>query len=232
MKTSVRFIVVVVVIGALVGGLVVADQLLRSHVERQISAQVADEFGGVVSTELGGWPFIVARLSNRLADARVNIHDAAVSVADRQATIDNVNLTAVGISPLDDLPAARADRLDAQVSIDWQQLTLLLGFPVGYAGDARVAARTSVEVFGVVAVAELQAEITVDPTGRLQLHDPSATAAGVELPGEIVRLAVNNLAPDLQLPTFTGLSYQQLTLGEAGISTTLTGTEVALSGLR
>ena len=71
MRSSRRGLIVIVVVAALVAGMVFVDQFIRNRVERSISQTVATEFGGQVTTELGGWPFLASQLTNRIEDARI-----------------------------------------------------------------------------------------------------------------------------------------------------------------
>lgn len=231
MKPLGRVLLVLGLVGALVAGLVYADDVLRRRTEARISEQLAGQFGAQVSTELGGWPFAAVWLSNRLPDARITLDRAEVMVEERSAIIERIELTAVGLSPVDDLEQARAERLDARVQMTWQDLTLLLGFPVSHVQGDRVSARTSIEFLGVVAVAELQAELGVQPDGRLTLTGASASAAGIEVPSELVQLAVDRLAPTMQLPQFHSVDYERLELDQAGITAVLHGTDVPISQL-
>lgn len=231
MRFSRRGLIVIVVVAALVAGMVFVDQFIRNRVERSISQTVATEFGGQVTTELGGWPFLASQLTNRIEDARITVLDVTLPVEDRWATIDRAELTVVGLSPINDLEHARVERLDARVLMSWGHLTTLLGFPVGHVEGDRISARTSVEVFGVVAVAELQAVLSVEPDGRLVLSDATATAAGVDLPRQLVQPVVDLLAPTMQLPQLNGLSYQGLEIDSTGIAALLYGTDVGLNEL-
>lgn len=232
MKSAGRALLVLVLLGALIGGLIFADHRLRVSTEQRISEQLVGQFGGEAVTELGGWPFVAARFTNRLPDASITLRGAEVMVDDRAATLELAELTAVGLSPVDDIEALRAERVDARVQMTWQELTLLVGFPVSHVHGQRVSARTSIEVMGVVAVAELQAELSVEPDGRLLLSDASASAAGIEVPGDLVQLAVDQLAPTMQLPQFDNMTYERLEMDQTGITAVVHGTDVALSALR
>lgn len=226
-----RVLGVLLVAVSLVAGLVFVDHAVRRRAEQRISETVAAQFGGQVSTELGGWPFLLSQVTNRVEDARITVDQVTVPVEDRFATIEHIDLTAVGLAPIDDFDQTRAERLDASALVTWGELTTLLGFPISHVEGDRVSARVSVEVFGVVAVAELQAELGVQPDGRLVLSNATATAAGAELPQQIVGPAVDMLAPKMQLPSLTGLSYQGLEVNSSGIAALLSGADVQLSEL-
>lgn len=232
MRTLGRALLIAVILGALVAALILADQAVRRRAERQVSAAIVEQFGGEVVTELGGWPFSLTLLTNRLEDARITVTNASVAVGDRQATIDRAEFTAVGLTPVDDLARARAERVDAEVHLTWGQLTTLVGFPVSHAGGDRISARTSVEVFGVVAVIELRAGLSIAPDGKLALREPTASAVGIDLPRQVIQFAVDALAPQLALPVLNGLSYEGLAIGPDGIGARLHGTDVAIGELR
>lgn len=135
-----------------------------------------------------------------------------------------------GLSPIDDLGRANAERLDATASITWNQLSVLLGFPISRVHDDRISAKTSVEIMQRVIPIELQAELSLQADGALVLDNPSVALADytLPLPSTIVQLALDQLAPDLQLPTPAGLSYQGLSIGADTISVRLTGQNVAV----
>ena len=80
-------------------------------------------------------------------------------------------------------------------------------------------------------MAELQAVLSVEPDGRLVLSDATATAAGVDLPRQLVQPVVDLLAPTMQLPQLSGLSYQGLEIDSTGIAALLYGTDVGLNEL-
>ena len=212
-------------------GLAVADEWIRRDAERQVSATLTAELGGQVSTELGGWPFVATRLTNRLTDARVTVTDATLPVGDRTAEVQTIKANATGLSPVDDPAAMRAEQLDAQIVMTWRQLTTLVGFPVGHVRADRVSARASVEVFGVVAVIELQADLSVGSDGSLLLENPTASAAGVAVPDMIVQLAVDSMAPELRLPSVAGMSYEGITTDSEGLVARLHGTDVLVNQL-
>lgn len=226
-----RTLLIVGIIGGLLLGLVLADQMIRRRVERQVSEVIVAELGGEVTTEIGGWPFSAAWVTDRVADVRITVKKAHVSVGERSGIIESAELTAVGLSPVKDLTRARAERLDARVRITWGQLTTLLGIVVSQVEGDRVSARTSVELFGVVGVIEVQAGLGVKPDGTLILSDPSASAAGIGLPKAVVQLAVDSIAGQLRLPTLTGLFYEGLEIGPDGVAARLHGTDVALAEL-
>jgi len=226
-----RVLGVVLLLVGLVAALVVVDHLVRRRVEQRISETVAAQFGGEVTTELGGWPFLASQLTGRVEDARITIDRVTVPVQDRFATIEHIDLTAVGLAPIDDFDQTRAERLDARALMTWGELSTLLGFPISHVEGDRISARTSIEALGVVAVAELQADLGVQPDGRLVLSNATASAAGARLPQQVVQPAVELLAPTMQLPQFEGLSYQGLELDSSGIAALLNGADVQLSAI-
>lgn len=231
MRTGRRWVWVIAILGLVVAGLLVADHLVRRDIERRVSEAVVAELGGEVTTRLGGWPFLMGLAANRLESAHITVTNATVDVGERQGTIERAELTIAGLSPVRDLDQARAEQLDARVQMTWGQLTTLVGFPVSHVQGDRISARTSVEVFGVVAVIELQSEVSVDPGGQLVLRDPTASAVGVDLPRQVVQFAVDLVAPQLKLPVFAGLTYEGLDMGPDGIAARLHGTDVAIAGL-
>lgn len=91
---------------------------------------------------------------------------------------------------------------------------MLLGFPISRVHDDRISAKTSVEIMQRVIPIELQAELSLQADGALVLDNPSVALADytLPLPSTIVQLALDQLAPDLQLPA-AGLSYQGLSIG-------------------
>ena len=227
MKRSwIAVVVVVALAAAVIGG----DQLLRIHVESQIGQQIESQHGGAADVRLGGWPFALVGLTKRLPDDLVCVVDAEFANEARKATVERVDIAVTGLSPIDDLGRANAERLDATASITWNQLSVLLGFPISRVHDDRISAKTSVEIMQRVIPIELQAELSLQADGALVLDNPSVALADytLPLPSTIVQLALDQLAPDLQLPTPAGLSYQGLSIGADTISVRLTGQNVAV----
>nr|WP_300151245.1 DUF2993 domain-containing protein [Propionicimonas sp.] len=222
--------IAVVAVLALAVAIIGGDQLLRIHVENEITQQIESQHGGDARVRLGGWPFALAGLTKRLPDAQVSVVDAEVANEDRKATVERVDIAVTGLSPINDLGQASVEQLDATASITWNQLSVLLGFPISRVQGDRVSAKTSVEVLQRVIPIELQAELSLQADGALVLSDPSVALADytLPLPSTVVQLALDQLAPDLQLPTPAGLSYQGLSIGQDTISVRLTGQNVAV----
>lgn len=232
MRTLGRWLLAILVVVGLGAALVFADQSVRRDAESRVSTAIADQFGGEVTTELGGWPFMFSQIVDKITDARILVTGATVPVGDQQAELSRVELWVVNVEPASELSLARAERLDAQVTVDWEQLTLLAGFPIVHAGDDRIAGKLGIEILGVVGVAELEARLSVEADGTLVLSEPSATAAGVPIPDDVVGFALDKFAPQFKLPEIKGLAYEGLDITDAGITARLHGTDVALYGLR
>ncbi len=178
MKRSwIAVVVVVALAAAVIGG----DQLLRIHVESQIGQQIESQHGGAADVRLGGWPFALVGLTKRLPDAQVSVVDAEVANEARKATVERVDIAVTGLSPIDDLGRANAERLDATASITWNQLSVLLGFPISRVHDDRISAKTSVEIMQRVIPIELQAELSLQADGALVLDNPSVALADYTL---------------------------------------------------
>ncbi len=232
MRGLLRSLVTLLVVAAVVIGLFIADEWSRDQAERRITEMVAASVeGGSVTTEVGGWPFLVARLANRMDEVSVTLTDATFTMGEIRGVVDRVDVIARGVSPIDDPTQAVAGSLDANITLGWDRLGALLGFPVERIGPDRIAVRTSLTVLGVSAEILVEANVAIQPDGTLQLSEPSATAAGVRLPDEVVQSALDRLVPQLRLPSVPGLEYAGLTLGTDVVTVQLSGQDVPLAAL-
>lgn len=223
-------VVVVVVVAALIGG----DQIARIYTQQRIANQIESQYGGQADVRLGGWPFASILMTKRLADAQATMTGIEVSNEDKKATVESVDVSLTGLSPVDDLDEATAEHVDATATISWNQLSVLLGFPIRQVGDGRVEVKTSVQALQRVIPIVLEADLALQPDGTLVLSDPSISVADVDvpLPTTLLQLALEQLSPELKLPTPGGLSYQDLTLDADSVTIRLTGNDIAVAAFR
>lgn len=232
MRRLVRVLAILLVVAAVIGGLLVADTWSRDAAERRVTELVAAQLdGGTIDTRIGGWPFLLARFTNRMESVEVTISEAMFTAGEISGMVDQVTVLAREVGPSDDPAGTVAGDLDASVTLGWERLSSLLGVPIEWLDDDRLAARTTVSILGVDAEVVVQAAVLIEPDGTLLLSDPVATAAGVELPDELVQLALDHMAPRLRLPAVPDLAYDGLEVGESGVTVRLTGQDVPLAAL-
>ncbi len=166
MRGLLRSLVTLLVVAAVVIGLFIADEWSRDQAERRITEMVAASVeGGSVTTEVGGWPFLVARLANRMDEVSVTLTDATFTMGEIRGVVDRVDVIARGVSPIDDPTQAVAGSLDANITLGWDRLGALLGFPVERI-EARMDRCTSLTVLGVSAEILVEANVAINRTGR------------------------------------------------------------------
>ena len=223
-------LVLVIVLAAVAGG----DQIARVYLQNRTADEIEARYGGAADVRLGGWPFVLAALTRRLPDAHATITGAQVANEGKKATVEVIDVTIKGLSPITELDDATAEQVDATATISWNQLSVLLGFPIERAGDGRIEVRTSVQVLQRVIPLVLQTDLTLQSDGTLVLNNPGISVADFDLPlpSGILQLAIDQLTPDLKLPTPGGLSYQSLDIGQNSVTIQLTGQDIALSDFR
>lgn len=226
-----KTLMIIAVVAVLVISAVGVDNQMRGFSQNHMAQAIEERYGGQAEVKLGGWPFMLITLTHRLADTQLNLQGIEVADEDRKATIDSVQIDAAGVQPFDDLENATVEQLDATASINWNQLSVLLGFPVNYVDGNRISVGTSVEVAGRVVPIQLEADLALEQDGTLELNDPGLAVADtdVPLPESVLQLALDQVSPDLKLPDPGGISYQSLAIGADAATITVTGQNVALS---
>lgn len=225
-------LVAVLLLVALGVGFVFADAWARDRAQEQIVAELGAELGSdQVRAEIAGWPFLISIPTNRLEQVNVQVRQIPVELAGRTAIVSTITATASGVNNYTDRESIIVDQLDAEVGLDWAELASLTGLPVRYADPGRVAIDLSLDVLGSPVPVTVEADISVAPTGELELANPTAVVSGFDIPAQVVDATLSQVAPQLKLPTVAGLSYTGLSIDESGVRATLTGTDVALRDL-
>jgi len=220
------------VVVVLVAGLMVVDAHVRDQAEQRTSAQVAEQLGGArVTTELGGWPILLAGVTKRVERVHVTADDAVVTIEGRTGTVESIDITAEGLSPWDDLPQATAEDLDADIAFRWSDLEAMTGFPLSYVSGNRVSASLTVEYFGATIAIQVEGDLDLAADGSLTIADPTAEVAGIDVPESIVTGALDALAAEMRLPQPAGLVYEGLDIDADGVVAHLHGTGVAVGEL-
>ncbi len=223
-------LIVLVVLVALIG----SDQLLRVYIEHRADKQIEARYGGQADVDLGGWPFALALVTQRLPEAHATITGAEVANGDKKARVESIEIALTGLSPISDLDSATAEHVSATATMSWNQLSVLLGFPIRQVDDGRVEVKTSVQVLQRVVPVVLEADLALEQDGTLVLSNPSLTIADISmpLPTSLLQLALDQLSPELKMPTPGGLSYQDLSLGADAVTIQLSGQNIALAAFR
>jgi LmeA-like phospholipid-binding len=228
-------VALVVLLVLVVGGLVVVDRIGVHVAEGRVAEQLAGRAGlaGAPEVDITGFPFLTQALSGTYDDVRV--HLTAAELRQPAGTRADVTLRGVHV-PLSKVLSGSVrqipvDSVDGTATLSYDLLAARLGGdttvqPEG--GDLRLT--RTVDVLGF--------HFPVTATGTLRLDGQdvvvdvsSVAAAGVPVPGFVLRAAADTLAFRYPLPALPfGLQFVSVQPQSDGVDVRVQARDAVLSG--
>lgn len=230
-----KIALIIVILALIVGVFFAADAVVKNRSEASTSAQLTEQLSAdqAVETHFDDWPFLFSVARNRLESGEFSLQDATLQFADQPVHVRSAQVNLAGLEPMRDSAHATAETLDGSVVIAWDTLSEITGIELASAGDGRVKAGATITSFWTDMDIEVTAELElVDSTGQLNLIDPEANIAGVEVPDRILQGAVDSLHDRLVLPALpAGLEYTGVSVSDDGAGATVHGSDVQIEEL-
>ncbi len=233
MRRSGRAVALLVGLGVLAGGAVVADVVARAEAERRIAADLRSSgFDDPVDVDVAGTPFLTQAARRRLDHVEVTAASARLGPR-RELMVRDVTAVLDGVTRRRD--AYSAERVRYRVTLPYQTLQAQLprqGVDVGRAPGDRLTVRMTASVFGQEVAVSGTADVEVAGPSALQVRGRSIEVLGVEIDDAILagrlREALTFRVAVPGLPPGTGL--ESVAVRRDGLEVVLRGQDVALSG--
>ena len=224
-----KWIVWLVAVLALLGGLVLADRIAARVAAHEISKRLGEHqpFTTPPDVTIGGFPFFTQALRGKYSDIAVSGEHVNVSTRAGEHISDlsfSANLRGVHL-PLSDALGGHVeqlpvDKIDGKLTVPFDQLDKLANKNVtfGHVGsDIVVTGTVTLPILGEVTASAVGTFTYVD--SRLRVDLKSARLLGTPLPADLVENVINGLTPSLDVPTLPyRLQITHVGASDAGVT--------------
>ncbi|MGD8214957.1 LmeA family phospholipid-binding protein [Aestuariimicrobium sp. Y1814] len=209
---------------------VIGENYARRTANNQISQALSDALKTTATATVEDRIVLWSLARGGLRHVEVDAPESTITTEDFEFTLQSVKGTAYDITNTSDPANAQIGNLDATVVMAWSELSRLSGVDVRPATDGRVQVDRTISVLGADIGVQITALPRIDPSsGRIILEDPQARAARVPIPTVLLQAALDRVNERLVLPALPSITYQEMTVTQAGLSLTLKGTDVKVS---
>jgi hypothetical protein len=178
-------LVVVLVLGLLAVGLVVADGYAERRAEQESAAELQRQLRtpDLPSVDIGGDYFLPQVVGRSLDTVRVVLDDIPAE-GEGSLPVAHADLALTDVTTTNWFVSMTVAHAEGTARIDWSDLPAVGEAPLRYVGDGRVQVEPTTTVIG----REVKATITGIPeldaaAQTITLGDPRISVAGVDLPG-------------------------------------------------
>jgi hypothetical protein len=226
-------IVLLVVAGLVVAALYGGDRWARERVERQIATQLQSSLATPTppAVTIEGSPFLTQLASRNIRRAQV-VADDLGTTNNSAMPIAHVDLILTDITSTDWFQTMTASHIEGGGLLDYDALERAANVPLSYAGDGRIKAEATTDVFGARVVAQITGVPKLEQDKQvIVLSDPKITVAGVDVPGftaQALLRAVLRPIPVKGLPL--GLTLSSVAAEENSLRVGLVADQVPLQG--
>lgn len=217
------------VVVALLGGFVVADNVVRDQAETRVQEQLVTKFSAPegqtqAGVKLNGFPFLAYLVTHKVKSGTIsasNVYLAEDDLTIAQADFDFTDLYNPKSGP------GKVGSAQGTLVLSYDELTKQSGtdeFTMRYAGNERVEAKTSVDMFGTPAEITMSFGLKIEGN-VLSYVDPKISVSGLDIPQSLLDSALSEEDLSTELPNADGLKYESVTLAEEGIIINVSATD-------
>ena len=217
----------------LVGAAAALDQGARVYAQRRAATVIGQRLGASeVTVKAHGWPFLAFLVTNTLPSVDVHTGPTTLHQGTASVPVNSMDVHLTNLRNPRNVASAVADQLTATATVPWSATQTLVGVPLTSAGNGRAKATSTVVYNGVSVPVSLTFTPGVTASGGIELKDPAAAVDGVPLPsGAALTQVVQKLTPRIKVPVPGHTTLTAVRATDAGIVTTITGTNINLDAL-
>ena len=178
-------LVVVLVLGLLAGGLVVADGYGERRAEQESAAELQRQLRtpGPPAVDIGGDWFLPQVVGRSLDTVRVVLDDIPAA-GEGSLPVAHADLVLNDVTTVDWFASMTVAHAEGTARIEWSDLPSVGGSPLRYVGSGRVQVEPTTTVLGRQVRATITGIPELDAAAQtITLGDPKISVAGVDLPG-------------------------------------------------
>jgi hypothetical protein len=225
-------VALLLVVGLLTAGFVLADGWAKDRVEQQ----VADQLQASLATSerprvtIDGFPFLVQVVTRDVRNVRVAADGVGASTDAGLLPVAHTDLVLTDITSPDWFKTMTAGHIEGIALVTYEDLTKLASVPIAYVNDGRVEIQVTAQVLGV----DVRAKITGKPRletneQAMTLAEPTIAIADVSLPNLTAQALLKALLKPIPLEGVPlGLKLSAITAEEDGVHLAVNGDNVPL----
>lgn len=225
-------LVVVLILGLLAGGLIVADGYAERRAEQESAAELQRQLRTpeLPSVDIQG-DYFLPQVATRSLDAIRVVLDDIPAAEDGYLPVAHADLLLTDVTTTDWFASMMVAHAEGTARIDWSALPSVAGAPLRYVGSGRVQVEPTTTVVG----REVRATITGIPqldaqAQTITLTDPKVSVAGVDLPGFTADALLQALLEPIPV---TGIPFElrltSIDPQESGLYAGLAGDKIAVT---
>ena len=226
------WLIALLVLGLVAGGLYLGDRYAERRVEQQTAAELQATLGtpDQPTVEIVESPFLTQAAAQSIA--RIEMEARQVGASTENALIlAHLDLVLTDVSTDDWFASMTAAHGEGNALIDWTVMQTLIGSPVRYLGDGRV------EIISTTTIVGRDVRATITGTPRLDvdnqtiiLGEPTVTVAGVDLPKFTAQALIRAVLKVVSLEDLPlELRASAITSQDDGIRTDVVGENVPIA---
>jgi hypothetical protein len=229
----VRSSLVLLLVGVLLGGLLFGtDRFAQQIAESRVSHQLQTELGTPTppTVTVAGFPFLTQLLRQSFDSVHVVADDVDLPAA-KTVPLKHLDLNLHQVTVRDRFSTFDAVRVDGAATLDYEDLSTLIAFPLAYARDGKVEVQLKTTVVGAPITARIVGRPMVDSAAQtVTLSDPEITVAGVDVPRSTSQALLNTLLKPVSISGMPyGLNLTGVTADEQGLEATIGGRHVTFT---
>lgn len=230
MKAQRRLVALVVSLLVITAAVVVlGDTVGRRYLEREIATRISREVNldTAPTVSIKDKVLLGSLITQHFDDVRVS----APSVTLPSGITVGVSAVLTDVTAASGMTKFVAGGVFAQATVAYSEVSTVVGHPVTWGGDGRLAVDMET---GRSAVPMVQVSVKpgVDSQSHLVLSEPKVTVANYTLPDAITRPLIAALVKPIDLGMPSSLSATAVDATEDGLIVTITGSDVDLTALK
>ncbi len=226
------WLIALLVLGLLAGGLYLADGYAERRVEQSAAAELQTELGtpDQPTVDIVESPFLTQVAGQSISRIEVEAHQVGTQ-SENALVLAHLDLVLTDVSTDDWFATMTATHAEGNALIDWTMMQTLFGTPLRYLGDGRVEIVSTTTIVG----REVRATITGTPlldveAQTITLGEPTVSVAGVELPKFTAQALLRAVIKPISLEGLPlGLRATAITSQDDGVRIDVIGESVPIA---
>lgn len=215
-----------------VAGVLVAADRIGVRVAQNLVAerlQQSQNLSAKPAVKIEGVPFLTQAVRGRYSDVRIAADGLVLSGQGREVRISHFAARLRDVTVARNFQSAKASSATGAALIDYADLSAAVGVPLSYAGNQRVTATKSISLLGLEIKGSVTAGVTVNGANTVEFTSPQVVLGDSTVPQQVTDTFARLLDKPIVLSGLpAGLRVRTVTVDAAGLTVTLTATDIAL----
>lgn len=225
-----KAVIWIVVLGLLLGGGYIGDNMLRAYAQERVADAVSAEFRGSVSppsVTLGGFPFALALITRSVPQVHVVMDTLPLRVSDTQIQLADVVADAEDVSLGTDTVSIAG--LTGAARLSYADLAKIADVPITYAGDGRLELRYKRDLLGRSVTFAVSALPDLDVEGQVvRLTKPKLELADTTLDLVLTQDQLDSIVEPIKVDLDHDLRLTSLVPDDGGLAVGVEGTDLSV----